>query len=210
MLEVQEKACFSLLESHERPLTILDVGGGHGQLAIPLARAGHHVTVLGSAPSCEKRIQPITHNGDARFVVGNVIDLPFPDRAFDVAISFRLLTHCSAWEKLVAELCRVADKVVVDYPTSQSLNAIAPRFFEAKKKVESNTRTWKLFRHREIRNAFSTHGFRPDGNRKQFFLPMVVHRMIKNRPLSCSLEKLFRALGITNLAGSPVVACFRR
>jgi len=211
MLSVQERLCLSLIKPWGDKLTILDVGGGHGQLALPLVREGHRITVLGSAPECEHRIRSVTSDGRATFITGNVIDLPFPDQSFDVVISFRLFTHCSRWEKLAAELCRVARKaVVIDYPTGQSLNAIAPALFEAKKKVEVNTRTWRLFKHREVQVAFAGQGFDPAGVRKQFSLPMVIHRMLKCRPLSASLEGFCRLLGLTALAGSPVIASFRR
>lgn len=211
MLAVQERLFMDLLKPWGPALNVLDVGGGHGQLAIPMCSAGHRITVLGSAPECEHRIRSLTESGAAKFVVGNVIELPFPDQSFDVAISFRLVTHCGQWEKLIAELCRVARKaVIVDYPTGQSVNAIAPALFEAKKKVEVNTRTWRLFRHEEIRNAFAAQGFQPAGLRKQFFLPMVIHRMLKCQPVSAASEGVFRALGLTALAGSPVIAAFER
>ncbi len=211
MLQVQERLSLDLLDPFGKGLDILDVGGGHGQLAIPLAHKGYQVTVLGSATECENRIRSITDSGAAKFMTGNVIALPFADQSFDVALSFRLVTHCGQWETLIAELCRVARKaVIVDYPTGQSLNAIAPALFEAKKKVEVNTRTWRLFRHDEIRDAFAAQGFQPAGLRKQFFLPMVVHRMLKCRPVSALLEGACRGLGLTALAGSPVIAVFKR
>ncbi len=208
MLEVQERITRRLLGPHAGG-TVLDVGGGHGQLAVPLARAGWDVTVLGSAPSCAHRLAPVKDR--VNFQVGNVIALPFADRAFDVAICFRLLTHCQRWPDLVRELCRVARAaVIVDYPTSQSVNAIAPALFGAKKKVETSTRPWRLFRHREVRAAFAASGFPLAAQGKQFFLPMVLHRMLKSRPLCAGLEAVPRALGLTALAGSPVIAEFRR
>jgi 2-polyprenyl-3-methyl-5-hydroxy-6-metoxy-1,4-benzoquinol methylase len=215
LLDVQEKLFFELLApwgTHwGTHLSVLDVGGGHGQLAIPLTQRGYRVTVLGSHPACEHRIKSITETGQAHFITGNVIDLPFPDQSFDVVISFRLVTHCGQWEQLIAELCRVARQaVIVDYPTSQSLNAIAPSLFAAKQKVETNTRPWTLFKHDQIKNAFQAQQFAPAGWRKQFFLPMVVHRMLKSRPLSASLESICRGVGLTALAGSPVIAAFRR
>jgi hypothetical protein len=123
-----------------------------------------------------------------------------------VVLCFRLLTHCERWPELVRELCRVARQgVIVDYPTSQSLNAIAPALFGAKKKFEKNTRTWALFRHRQVLDEFAKHGFVPAEIRKQFFLPMVLHRMLKSRALSAGLEGICRALGFTRLWGSPVI-----
>ena len=208
MLDVQEKRTRQLLDSLGAS-TILDVGGGHGQLAIPLAGSGYNLTILGSHASCEKRIRSITEDGTATFVIGNVIQLPFEDNSFDVVIAFRLMTHCERWPELVAELCRCARKaVIVDYPTSQSLNAIAPMFFKAKKKLEVNTRTWRLFRHREVLDAFGSSGYRRAARRGQFFLPMVLHRMLKNKAVSTFLESLCKVTGLTAIWGSPVIIRF--
>lgn len=207
MLAVQERLTKRLLADLPPGAEILDVGGGHGQLAIPLARAGYRLTVVGSDASCAHRIRSILEEGRCRFLVGNVIDLPFPDRAFDAVIAFRLLTHCERWPVLVKELCRVSKGVVVaDYPTSQSLNAVAPALFEAKKKVEVNTRTWKLFRHAEVQAEFTRQGWRLRRRAGQFFLPMVVHRMLKTRAVSAALEAVCAALGLTRLWGTPVIA----
>ncbi|MBI3987794.1 MAG: class I SAM-dependent methyltransferase [Lentisphaerae bacterium] len=206
MLKVQETLTLELLEKVPAK-TILDVGGGHGQLAYPCCARGYDVTVLGSAECCRKRIAPLVDSGQCRFVVGNVIELPFPDRSFDAVIAFRMLTHCVQWPRLVAELCRVAKHAVVaDYPTNQSLNVIAPLFFKAKLKMEGNTRAWELFRHREMLAEFARNGYRLQASRAQFFFPMVLHRMLKNRYLSTLAEGLSRGLGLTRLWGSPVIS----
>ncbi len=205
MLAVQEKITRRMLRGFEGH-SVLDVGGGHGQLALPLCREGWRVTVLGSDESCRHRIQSAVDSGACVFLVGNVVALPFPDKSFDVVLCFRLLTHCERWPELVRELCRVARRgVIVDYPTGQSVNAIAPALFGAKKKFEKNTRTWALFRHEQVVGEFAKNGFAPTATKKQFFLPMVMHRMLKNRTLSAALEAACRALGLTRLWGSPVI-----
>ena len=205
MLDVQEQITRRLLRGFEGA-SVLDVGGGHGQLAIPLCREGWPATVLGSDESCRHRIQSIVDSGACRFVVGDVIALPFPDKSFDVVLCFRLLTHCARWPELVRELCRVARRaVIVDYPTGQSLNAVAPALFGAKKKFEKNTRTWALFRHAQVIEEFAKNGYAPAATGKQFFLPMVLHRMLQNRAASAALEAICRALGLTRLWGSPVI-----
>ena len=205
MLDVQEKITLRMVRQFP-DASLLDVGGGHGQLTVPLCREGWRVTVLGSDESCRHRIQSAVDSGLCTFKVGNLIDLPLPDNLFDVVICLRLLTHCERWPELVRELCRVArQSVIVDYPTGQSLNAIAPALFGAKKKFEKNTRPWALFRHRQVIEEFAKNGFVPAEMKKQFFLPMVVHRMLKNRAISAGLEAVCRALGLTRLWGSPVI-----
>ena len=56
------------------------------------------------------------------FAVGDAHALEFPDRAFDVAVSFRVLMHTPQWRVCLGELCRVADRlVVIDYPSRASV-----------------------------------------------------------------------------------------
>ena len=142
MLKVQERGVMKLLGARVAPgATVLDVGGGHGQLAHPLADAGYKVSVIGSAPSCRHRIADLVDAGRCSFEVGNVVELPYPDGSFDAVVAVRMLTHCERWPTLVKEMCRVSrGPVITDYPTSQSLNAIAPALFKAKKRFERNTR----------------------------------------------------------------------
>ena len=133
MLAVQEKITRRLLRGFEGA-SVLDVGGGHGQLAVPLARDGWNVTVLGSDESCRHRVREVVDSGACRFVVGNAIALPFPDKSFDAVLCFRLLTHCERWPELVRELCRVARKaVIVDYPTGQTFGWEMPKTSSKKK-----------------------------------------------------------------------------
>lgn len=192
--------------------TVLDVGGGHGQLALPLADRGWDVTVLGSGPDAQSgAVRAAAAAGRLRYATGDLLALPCPDRAFDAVLCFRLLTHCDEWPRLAAELCRVARRaVIVDYPTGQSLNCITPALFGAKKRIEGNTRTYTLFPHRTLAGAFAAHGFRRTALDKQFFLPMVLHRLLKSPPLSRLAEFPFRVLGLTALLGSPAIARFER
>jgi 2-polyprenyl-3-methyl-5-hydroxy-6-metoxy-1,4-benzoquinol methylase len=210
MLEVQERGFLGLLSGHPG-VTVLDVGGGHGQLAVPLARRGWQLTVLASDPSCRHRVEAAVKEGLLRFAVGDLLRLPFPDRSFDTVVSVRMLTHCRRWEEFVAELCRVARRsVIVDYPTSESANRIAPALFGAKKKLEGNTRLWRLFRHREVEAAFSAAGFRVHERRPQFLFPMVLHRLLRFLPVSKALEGAASAVGLTRRWGSPVILEARR
>lgn len=210
MLRVQERIVLDFLAG--RPgARILDVGGGHGQLAGGLSREGYDVTVIGSAASCRSRIAHLIEAGRCEFVVGNLERLPWSGGSFDVVLAFRLLTHWPDWPRLVVELCKVArEAVIVDFPTSQSLNIMAPLFFDAKKRVEGNTRDWRLFRKREVRDEFVRRGFPLRRQRGQFVLPMVFHRMLGLPAVSATLEASFGYLGLSRLWGSPVIAEFVR
>jgi 2-polyprenyl-3-methyl-5-hydroxy-6-metoxy-1,4-benzoquinol methylase len=209
MLNVQESALTRMLPSHVR--TVLDIGGGHGQIALPLSNLGRSVTILGSSPACAKRMRQHIENGSISFKCGNLVELPFHDRSFDGVVSFRLMSHCTAWRRLIAEMCRVADSTVIfDYPVWCSSNFLTPLFFSIKRKIEGNTRLYKIFTTRELEREFRAHGFRRVAIHKQFFFPMGVHRALKRPRLSKALEGIPRGLLLTRLFGSPIVIAFER
>jgi SAM-dependent methyltransferase len=206
MLDVQEKSVLDLLRDG-RPLvgrTVLDVGGGHGQLAGPIAGLGCAVSVVGSDESCAARLRIGPNADKIAFVTGNLLDLPFEDRAFDTLVSVRLISHIDDWPRLVAELCRVADKsIIIDYPTWRSINALSLLTFPLKKAIEKNTRTYTTFWDGAIRKAFAQHGFRAVATRNQFVMPMALHRASKGalKPV----EEMLRTTGVTRLIGNPVI-----
>lgn len=182
--------------------SVLDVGGGHGQLAVPLGAAGHPVTVFGSGPDA---LHPELR-GRVRFEHGDLLRVPHPEAAFDVVLAFRLLPHAVRWPALVGELCRLArHAVIVDYPTRRSVNAVAEPLFRVKKGVEGNTRPFLVFRDAEVESAFAAAGFRASARRPEFFLPMALHRGLRSATLARGLEAVPRALGLTALLGSPVI-----
>ena len=204
-LAVQAEATLDLLKPfpHAR---IVDVGGGHGQLAGPLAEAGHHVTVIGSREECRARVRPLVDAGRVRFQAADLLALPFAARAFDVALAFRLLPHVARWRDLIAELCRVAARaVIVDYPTRRSVNVVAGPLFGAKKRVEGDTRPFAVFADEDVEAAFAGQGFAVAGRRPEFAVPMALHRALGMASLSRGLERAARVTGVTSRMGSPVI-----
>jgi ubiquinone/menaquinone biosynthesis C-methylase UbiE len=186
--------------------TALDVGGGHGQLVDILKGRGWKVTVHGTDPVCEVNLRELHGKRDCAFVRGGLRQLPVPDRSFDLVIAVRLLSHVDAWPILVSEMCRVArQSVVLDYPTTSGLNALTPLLFGLKKSMEGNTRTYTSFSRQQLDAELSKHGFAYRRQIKQFFLPMVVHRVGKAAAPLRIAEQLFRATGLTSIAGSPAI-----
>jgi hypothetical protein len=100
--------------------------------------------------------------------------------------------------------------VLVDYPTARSANAAAETFFGLKKRVEGNTRPFRVFRDDEVIGSFAAAGFRPTGRRPQFFVPMALHRALRSAAISRGLERGASAFGLTPWLGSPVIARFER
>lgn len=186
--------------------SVLDVGGGHAQLAVPLVERGFAVTVTGSTPACRARLDTRLAEGSFGFDVADVLRLPYEDTSFDVVIAFRLLPHVERWPRLVAELCRVArHAVIVDYPDRRSVNAVAEPLFGLKARVERNTRTYLVFRRRRLLDAFREAGFTNPVARPQFLLPMAAHRAVGRAPVSRAVERVLAATGLTTVLGSPVI-----
>jgi 2-polyprenyl-3-methyl-5-hydroxy-6-metoxy-1,4-benzoquinol methylase len=204
-LDTQEAATLRMLAPYPGA-TVLDVGGGHGQVTAALIADGRRVTVFGSAESCRRRIQPLLAAGRCAFASGNLLGLPYPSRSFDVVVCYRLLPHVTRWRVLVRELARVARRaVLVDIPTRRSVNCLAPWLFRLKKGVEGNTRPFRLFDEREILEVAGVTGLVADERYPQFVLPMALHRAVRSAVFSKLSERTFRALGVTERFGSPIV-----
>ena len=209
-LAVQEEMTLEMLGNYPGA-TVLDVGGGHGQLTKGLLEHGYTVTVFGSSDICKKRIQKLIDQDRCRFQSGNILDLPYQDQAFDVVLSYRLLPHVDRWRPFLSELARVARKaVIVDYPSVKSLNCFSPLLFGIKKRWEGNTRRFTLFRESVIVNAFRSWGFACARRSPEFFLPMVLHRALKAPLVSKIAEGICRVSRLTVLLGSPVILKFVR
>jgi SAM-dependent methyltransferase len=204
-LDRQTQILLKLLSSWPQA-NILDVGGGHGQIAVPLVQNGYKVTVAGSGPLNPMRLASLLQPKAFRFETCHLLNLPFEDRSFDLVVSFRLLPHMKEWPELITEMCRVADKaVVVDYPDLRSVNFFSESLFKAKKAVEGNTRPFRCFTRSEILGHFTKNQFGDPLFQPEFFIPMAVHRALKSRGFSRTVEFFSQAVGLTRLWGSPVI-----
>lgn len=212
-LDAQRRALETLVGERLRPGTrVLEIGGGHAQLTEFLLARGCDVCVQGSAAVCALKVRPLEarYPGRARFVASRLWDLPFPDRSFDLVIAVRVLAHVERWRELLAEMTRVArGPVVVDYAPVVSGNLLEPLLFKAKRKAEGNTRPFFCYRSRDLRSAFSSLGLGQIHERKQFFIPMVVHRSLRRPAVSAALERGFAATGLTRLLGAPSLLAAR-
>jgi SAM-dependent methyltransferase len=204
---LEEQAAITLdLLRHLPGARVLEVGGGHAQLAEPLIRNGYSVTVTGSDDRCRLRLDQRLVPGSFTYLTCDSLHLPFEDRFFDVVMAFRLLPHVTRWRELIAELCRVADKCVIfDYPDRRSTNILYGQMFGMKKKMEGNTRPFTLYSRGAITAEVVTNGFARPLFRPEFLLPMVLHRKLGNKSLSKAAETCFRWTGLTGLFGSPII-----
>lgn len=191
-------------------LSVLDVGGGHGQNIALIKELGHHLTIVGSTPDSNEVIKSSVESGEVKYEVASLLSLPYEDDSFDVVICYRILSHMELWQELIGELTRVARHLVlVDYPSKRSFNILSDLFFTLKKQIEKNTRRYGCFSDGEIDAAFLGYGFSRTARRRQFFLPMAVHRLIGSLAISKFTAAVFRKSGLTGLFGSPVISAFQ-
>lgn len=206
-VETQARITLKVLGALPMGASILDVGGGHAQIAPPLIDAGYEVTVVGSDPVCSARLQPWISTGRCRFEVADLRALRFPDASFDAVVCFRLLPHSVSWKNLIRELCRIARRsVVLDYPSVRSVNILSAQLFDMKRGIERNTRRFITFSPREVHAAFVDCGFVVGVEYPQFLVPMVLHRLANQPLFSRAIEVPGRIFGLTRWFGSPVIA----
>jgi ubiquinone/menaquinone biosynthesis C-methylase UbiE len=206
-LERQARGTLQLLGHLAKGASVLDVGGGHAQLTPALVRAGYRLTVTGSHPSSGARLSQWVSRGQCHFEVADFHALPHRDRSFVAVLCFRLLSHSIQWTSLIRELCRVAqDLVVLEYPSTRSVNVVSNHFFGLKRRIEGNTRPYSLFSPSEIRRAFEQQRFHVVAQDPQFLFPMVLHRWAGASRLSRLIEAPGRFLGLTRWLGSPIIA----
>jgi 2-polyprenyl-3-methyl-5-hydroxy-6-metoxy-1,4-benzoquinol methylase len=205
LLGVQDNSIRSLLNLSAGS-TVLDVGGGHGQLIPLLTEQGYKVTITGSSNECYRRLQTDTNQAGITLVTGDLLDLPFPDRSFDLVISVRLVSHIKDWPRLIREFCRIArTSIIIDYPRPVGFNALTPLLFRIKRKLEKNTRTYTNFTEKELACVFGPASFHITGVTPQFFLPMVTHRVLASPAWLRGIERLCAGVGLTRMFGSPAV-----
>ncbi len=88
---------------------VLKLGIGPGLAAQRLSQRGYEVVGLDISIRFVKEIS--SHTGPHfRIVVGDVLDLPFPDASFDAVTSLYLLEHVTDVERALLEMMRVLRK----------------------------------------------------------------------------------------------------
>jgi len=196
---------------HDR--RILDVGTGTGRAALLFARGGARVTALDASEQmlAIARQRAADQCSNIKFLVGDAHALEFPDRAFDVAVSLRVLMHTPQWRTCVAELCRVANRLVIlDYPSSHStalLQAMGRRVLHA---VGIRTEPYRVFSDRVIADLLARAGFRVRSVHRLFVLPIALHKAIGSRRFTLRSEELLDRAGLLRMLGSPVTLVAER
>ncbi|HEX2995244.1 MAG TPA: class I SAM-dependent methyltransferase [Anaerolineales bacterium] len=106
-----EPGALKLLKDWQIPTgaRLLDVACGAGQIAIPAARAGAHVTGIDIASNWieQARARATTAGVTVQFDEGDAEDLPYPDASFDVVVTLVGAMFAPRPERVAAELVRV-------------------------------------------------------------------------------------------------------
>lgn len=188
---------------------VLDVATGTGRAALALAKRGAVVTGIdASAEMLAIARQRAEEAGlSVQFQSGDAHDLPFADRSFDAAVTWRLLMHTPQWRKCIDELCRVArSRVVLDYPKLGSF-AIC---HVTTRRLRKHAVPYRVFSERTIRNALRANGFHVVTVHRQFVLPGGFYRKIGSLTFALAMERGLRMFGLLRLMGTPVTVVAER
>jgi ubiquinone/menaquinone biosynthesis C-methylase UbiE len=192
---------------------ILDAGTGTGRAALLFARGGARVTAVDASEAMlaiarQRAAEQMVH---VRFQVGDVHALDFKERSFEAVVCLRVLMHSPRWRRCLAELCRVAESlVIVDYPSMTSaalLESMARRLAHA---AGVRTEPYQVFTQSAIADAFERCGFRVRSVHRQFVLPIALHKAIGSRRFTNKSERLLGRLGLLKRFGSPVTLVAER
>jgi SAM-dependent methyltransferase len=193
--------------------SILDVGTGTGRAALLLARAGAHVTGIDASEQMLAVARQSAAQQELRveFLTGDAHAIPFPDRAFDVVVSLRVLMHTPGWRQVIGELCRVSrDRVVFDYPSARSAALAQSISRAALHRLGVQTEPYRVFSGRAIDRAVADGDFQVVRRHRQFVLPIAVHKAIGSRSFTRVSERLLERTGLLALLGSPVTLLAER
>jgi ubiquinone/menaquinone biosynthesis C-methylase UbiE len=192
---------------------VLDVGTGTGRAALLFARAGACVTGVDASEQMLSiaRRQAQQEGLQVQFIRGDAHELDFPDRAFDVALSLRVLMHTPEWKQCISELCRVSGRlVIVDYPSAQSAARLESHWRRIRHAMGGKTEPYRVFSHRQIVEAFAKCGFTVRSVHRQFVLPIAFHKLLGSPPFTLNLEAVLARLNLRDFFGSPVTLVAER
>lgn len=195
-----------------RPFSVLDVGGGHAQALRALSDLpGLELHLLASSEAAIGCAAPLVESGRVRVHLGSLERSGLTGGAFDVVTCFRQLPHVRDWRALAQELARLAaQRIIIDYPPWASVNVLSGALFPLKKRLEGNTRPFRLFTHGEVLSEFANAGFERAWREGQFLFPLALYRMLGSAPVMTVLEWPGALTGIRRTFGNPCVSVFDR
>jgi len=187
---------------------ILDVGSGTGKLSIYMNNGSYQIVSLDNS-------YEMVEVAKSNAIRSGIVYLPvvcdanficFNDRVFNYVLASRVLMHLSDWEIGLAEICRVSKKTIIfDFPSALSSSLIDSVFKFVKKLFINDTDCYKTFLISRIIKELKNNHFRPVEIKKEFFLPLIIHRILDSPEFSEKIEKFFKKIGLTDILGSPAI-----
>ncbi len=104
---------------NDKPLEVLDVGSADGYLADKLIKVGYKVIPLDLSPTRIRRMKEIY---GIEGVLGDIREIPFPDKTFDIVIAAEILEHLNEMWKGMKEIERVSKDdglIVISVPIGE-------------------------------------------------------------------------------------------
>ena len=186
---------------------VVDVGTGTGRAALGLASQG--ARVIGLDASAEMltvaRTRANAAGLTAAWGLADAHHLPLASQSVDAAVCLRVLMHAIDWRTCVAELCRVSrSRVVIDFPSARSAAAIESAARRAKQRRGEPVEAYRVLNERDVTAALASNGFRVVLVRRQFVLPIALHKRLGAFDLTRAIERAFAAFGLLRLFGSPI------
>jgi len=212
LLETQR----ALLAEALSPLTgrkVLDVGTGTGRAAIGLAQAGAHVVGVDASIEMLRvaRTRATKETAGVSLSIADAHALPFGDRSVDAAVSLRVLMHAMDWRTCVTELCRVSRwRVIVDFPALTSFAALESLGRRTARLLGRQTEAYRVIAESAVSQTFARAGYRVVMVRRQFVLPVALHKAIGRAGFTHAVERGLASVGLLRLLGSPVTMVAER
>lgn len=204
-LSVQEQAVLShLRQLTTKPLSVLEIGGGHLQITKKLLALGHSVTVHGSTSEALTKLEASPFSSSVHRMVCAMEELDQRMLRFDVVIALRLLPHVVDEKMLLGQMVRLAKRgIIFDFASTRGLNSLSKVAFAFKKKIEKNTRPYFNHSPAIIKNTLRELDCNEINFVGQFVFPMGLHRAIDKVDLSRLVEGL--ASPLRDFWGNPII-----
>lgn len=124
--KVHEEIYESILQHIKPGMKVLDAGCGEGALSVLMAEKGANVTgvdiSIPNIKSAKKRAEGKVFQGSLKYLNGDLENMPFNDREFEVVVSNHVLEHVPSFDKGLSEVLRVSDKIaLIAIPTCYGL-----------------------------------------------------------------------------------------